>query len=144
MGLKLFLFHLVGIHVFSEFSFPLIPLISSQMHIASEITVSLVRETSDKLFFERLPYYVFFHSRYLNIRKELFGLFLLRPTKRCGREWSLSAHGVINCIFLTCSGYKCYRNCPFPYSHLCLLGCILIPKYMFYLSGEQVKYYSSK
>ena len=57
---------------------------------------------------------------------------------------SLSAHGVINCICFTCSRYMCYRNFPFPRSHSFHLGCILIPKYLFHLFGEQARHYSSK
>jgi hypothetical protein len=39
MGIKLYLFHLFGIHVLSEFSFPLFPLLSSRGHIGSEISL---------------------------------------------------------------------------------------------------------
>jgi hypothetical protein len=46
-----------------------------------------------------------------------------------------------NCF--TCSGYMCYRNFLFPCSHFFHLGCILIPKYLFHLIGEQVKHNSS-
>ena len=125
----------------SEFSFPLFPLISSRMHIDSEISRSFVRGTSETLFFE--------------IRSDFKCLPLFGILKFMKKTLSLvsatsdvlscfSAHGVINCICFTCLGYMSYRNCPFPCSCLFLLGCILIPKYMFHLSGEQVKYYSSK
>jgi hypothetical protein len=50
----------------------------------------------------------------------------------------LSAHGVINSICFTCSGYMCYRNCPFHCSHLIfLLGCIFIQKYLFTCSENK-------
>ena len=60
-GIKLYLFHLFGIHVLSEFSFTLIPLLSSRMHIDSEISLSLVWGTSETLFFEISPYFIIFH-----------------------------------------------------------------------------------
>ncbi len=46
-GNKLYLFHLFGIHVLSELSFPPFPInISSRMHIYPEISVSLVWKTN--------------------------------------------------------------------------------------------------
>ncbi len=56
---KLYLFHLFGICVLSELSFPLFPLISCRMHIDPTISVSLVRGTNETLFFEKRPYYIF-------------------------------------------------------------------------------------
>ncbi len=60
-GDNIFLFHLFGIHVLSELSFPLLPLLSSRMHIDSEISLSLVRGTSETLFFGIKPYFISFH-----------------------------------------------------------------------------------
>ena len=54
-GITLYLFHLFGIHVLSEFSFPLFPLLSSRRHIDSKISLSLVRGTCETLFFEISP-----------------------------------------------------------------------------------------
>ena len=54
------MFHLFGIHVLSKFSIPLFTLLSSRMHIDSEISLSLVRGTSETLFFELKPYFIFF------------------------------------------------------------------------------------
>ena len=62
-GNKLYLFHMFGIHVLSELSFPLFPLISSRMKYLSEISFSLVRGTSLKLLFEIRPYLKFFYSQ---------------------------------------------------------------------------------
>ena len=130
---NLYLFHLFGIHVLSEFSFPLFPLTSSRMHIDPEIFVSLVPGTSETSFFEIRPYFIIF---------SLFGILMftkltLSVVSATSDVLSfLSAHGVLNCICFTCSGYMCYRNCPFPCSHLFLVGCILIPKYLFYLFEE--------
>ncbi len=67
----MYLFHLFGIHVLSELSFPLFPIISSRMHIDPEIYVSLVRGTSETLFFEIRAYYIFFHcSGFYSLRKK--------------------------------------------------------------------------
>ncbi len=78
-GIKLFLFHLFGIDVLPQFSFPLIPLLSSWMHIASEISLDFFGEQVKHYCFSEIsPYFIFFYSRDLNIRKELSRLFLLQ------------------------------------------------------------------
>ncbi len=95
-GYKLYLFHLFGILVLSELSFPLFPLISPRMHCDHEISVLLVREISYILFFEIKSHLIIF---------PLFGilkftkkpLWLISPTSYVLS--SLSARGVLNLIF---------------------------------------------
>ncbi len=71
---------------------------------------SLVRGTSETLFFETCPYFIFSILDTWIFEKNSFACFC---SKRCCRELSLSTHGVIKCICFTCSGYMCYRNCSF-------------------------------
>ena len=91
----------------SEMSFPLFPFISSRRHIDPEISVSLVRGTSETLFFEIRSYFISFpFFEILKFTKK--NLSLVSATSDVLS--SLSAHGVLNYICFTCSGYICYRN----------------------------------
>ena len=138
--IKLYLFNLFGIHVLSEFSFSLIPLLSSRMHIDSEISLFTCLGNKWKIILRNKSLLYIFPFEILKFTKRT-----LSPVSASSDVVrSLSAHGVLSCISFTCLGYMCYRNCPFPCSQLFLLGCILIPKLLFHLFGEQVKHYSSK
>ncbi len=94
-GNKLYLFRLFGIHVLSELSFPLSPFISSRMHVDPEICVSLVRGTSETLFFEIRPYFINF-PLFVILKFTKKTLSLVSATSDVLS--SLSAHGVLNCI----------------------------------------------
>ncbi len=98
------MFHLFGIHVLSELCY----FLYSHVFLLGCILIpkylfSLVRGTSETLFFEISPYFIIF---------SLFGI--LKFTKRTlslvsatsDVLSSLSAHGVLNyCICFNCSGY---------------------------------------
>ena len=132
-GYRFYLFHMFGIHVLSELSFHTNPLFSFRLHIDSEI--SLFACSGYKWFFLRKKSLIYsFHVWIIKFTKKTLSL----VSATSDSFMPLLAHGVINCICFTCSGYMCYRNCPFHCSHLIfLLGCIFIQKYLFHLFGKQ-------
>ena len=129
----MYLFHLFGKHVLSELSFHTNPLFSFRMHIDSEI--SLFACSGYMWIFLRNKSLIYsFHVWIIKFTKK--SLSLVSATS--DSFMPLSAHGVINSICFTCSGYMCYRNCPFHCSHLIfLLGCIFIQKYLFTCSENK-------
>jgi len=119
--------------VLSELSFHTNPLFSFRMHIDSEI--SLFACSGYKWIFLRNKSLIYsFHVWIIKFTKKTLSL----VSATSDSFMPLSAHGVINSICFTCSGYMCYRNCPFHCSHLIfLLGCIFIQKYLFTCSENK-------
>ncbi len=104
-GNKFYLFHLFGIHVLSELSFHTNPLFSFRMHIDSEI--SLFACSGYKWFFLINKSLIYsFHVWIIKFTEKTLSL----VSATSDSFMPLSAHGVINSICFTCSGYMCYRN----------------------------------